>query len=336
MQIFLSYRHSDVGGYAGRLTDVLQQHLGRESVFQDVTAIVPGEDYTAAIDRALSDCDAVLVVIGPGWLDASTAHGTRRLLEAGDYVRLELARALMRDIPVIPVLVGGATLPAATDLPSELRALTQRQAVVLRDDSWHRDVDGLVRSLRGEPAVPVKRRRRRLVVTAAAVVLAGAGATAWWQLGPGAGGQEGSDSGVTVPCVAPGGQGWHSIALNKNPVAAEKVEDGSLIFRVKDAHWRVQGGKWQVILGTSMEAANRQGGYYAPWRYRYLVVGQRAFVPACFSMRYASADFVDTQTVGDALIGFDVRCEPVGYIALVIESGGRISVTPDTLQPGAC
>ena len=335
MRIFLSYRRGDAGGYAGRLTDVLQQHLGPKSVFQDVTAIVPGEDYTAAIDSALSDSDAVLVVIGPGWLNASTAHGTRRLLEADDYVRLELTRALMRDVPVIPVLVGGAALPAATDLPIELRGLSQRQAVMLRDESWHRDVDGLVRSLRGEPAVPVKRRRRWLVIPAA-MVLAGAGATAWWQLGAGADGQGNSSPGGTVACTAPSGQGWNPIVLSKNPMVAEKVEDGSLIFRVKDAHWRAHGGKWQVILATSMEAANRQGGYDDAYRYKYLVVGQRAFTPACFSMRYAGDSFVDAQTVGDALIGFDVRCKPVGYIALVIENGDTMSVTPDTLRPGAC
>jgi len=65
VRIFLSYRRGDAGGYTGRLTDVLQQRLSPKSVFQDVIAIGPGEDYTAAIDRALSDCDAVLVVIGP-------------------------------------------------------------------------------------------------------------------------------------------------------------------------------------------------------------------------------------------------------------------------------
>jgi hypothetical protein len=52
VQIFLSYRRGDVGGYAGRLTDALRQRLGAKSVFQDVTAIAPGQDYTAAIDRA--------------------------------------------------------------------------------------------------------------------------------------------------------------------------------------------------------------------------------------------------------------------------------------------
>ena len=94
VRVFLSYRRGDVGGYAGRLTDALFQRLGPRSVFQDVTAISPGQDYTVAIDRALDDSDAALVVIGPGWLTASAPHGSRRLLEADDYVRLELARAL--------------------------------------------------------------------------------------------------------------------------------------------------------------------------------------------------------------------------------------------------
>jgi hypothetical protein len=67
VRIFLSYRRGDAGGYAGRLTDALQQRLGPRSVFQDVTAIGPGQDYTAAIDHALRDSDVVLAVIGGGW-----------------------------------------------------------------------------------------------------------------------------------------------------------------------------------------------------------------------------------------------------------------------------
>jgi TIR domain len=121
VRVFLSYRRGDAGGHAGRLADALVQRLGPRSVFQDVTAISPGQDYTVAIDRALADSDAALVVIGPGWLTAVTPQGTRRLLEADDYVRLELARALDRDIRVIPILVGGARLPEAAELPGDLR-----------------------------------------------------------------------------------------------------------------------------------------------------------------------------------------------------------------------
>ncbi|HKO85770.1 MAG TPA: toll/interleukin-1 receptor domain-containing protein, partial [Actinomycetota bacterium] len=180
MRVFLSYRRGDVGGYAGRLTDALQQRLGAKNVFQDVTAIAPGQDYTAAIDRALDGSDAVLVMIGPGWLTAATPQGARRLFEADDYVRLEVGGALRRNVRVVPVLVGGASLPAAAELPNELKGLDQRQAVVLHDETWHQDVEGLVRSLRGEPAVSASRTRRWLVAGAVVVVLAVVGVAVWW------------------------------------------------------------------------------------------------------------------------------------------------------------
>jgi hypothetical protein len=331
VRIFLSYRRSDVGGHAGRLADALLRRLGARSVFQDVTAIAPGQDFTAELDRALDDSDAVLAVIGPGWLTAATSQGAPRLFEADDYVRLELARALHRNVRVVPVLVGGAALPAAAELPDKLRGLVQRQAVVLHDETWHQDVDGLVRSLRGEPAVPGRRSRRWLVTGVVAVVLV-AGAAAWWW-GPGSGGQAGSEQEL-APCAPPNGQGWNRIVLNKDPTGEEKVEDGSLVFKVEDARWRAQGGAWQVILATSMQNATSGSRYHRDWRYQSLVVGQRVFKATCFS---SNPGLVDRGTVGDARIGFAVRCKPVGYIQLVVEDDkARISVTDDTLEPGAC
>jgi TIR domain-containing protein len=195
VQIFLSYRRSDVGGYAGRLADALLQRLGANRVFQDVVAIAPGQDFTAAIDRALDDCDAVLAVIGPGWLTAATPQAAPRLFEADDYVRLELARALNRNVRVVPVLVGGAALPVASELPDELKGLVRRQAVALHDETWHQDVEGLAGSLRGEPAVPTARNRRWLVAGAVAVALVALVAAWWW--GPGTG--TGSGSGEQRP-----------------------------------------------------------------------------------------------------------------------------------------
>ena len=271
MQIFLSYRRGDVGGYAGRLADALVQRLGPNSVFQDVVAIAPGEDFTAAIDRALEDCDAVLAVIGPGWLTAATPQGARRLLEADDYVRLELARALNRDVRVVPVLVGGATLPAASDLPDELKGLVRRQAVVLHDETWHQDVDGLVESLRGKPAVPATRSRRLLATGAVAVALVVVGAAAWlWGpgtgSGSGSGGQRppstsggapaGAGTGMAVCAPAEGG-GWNQIELNDNPTAEGRDPAGPLRFTVNYARWRANGGTWQLVLATRWWAPGR-------------------------------------------------------------------------------
>jgi hypothetical protein len=70
----------------------------------------------------------VLAVIGPGWLAASTPTGRRRLDEPSDWVKLEIASALERRVPVIPVLVDGADAPPEDELPVELAGLTARQA----------------------------------------------------------------------------------------------------------------------------------------------------------------------------------------------------------------
>jgi hypothetical protein len=60
-----------------------------------------------------------------------------------------------------------AELPAASDLPEALRPLANRQAVTLRDATWHHDVDGLIRRLEGEKLIDAPRRRWRVVAAAA-------------------------------------------------------------------------------------------------------------------------------------------------------------------------
>ena len=335
VRIFMSYRRGDVGGYAGRLADALHERFGSKSVFQDVVAIAPGQDYAAVIDHALDESDAVLAVIGPGWLSAATSRGAPRLFEADDYVRLEMARALNRDVRVVPILVGAASMPTADALPEDLQGLAQRQAVVLHDETWHQDVDGLVRSLRGEPVVATKRRRRWLLTAAiggVVIALAGVG-LGLWATSSGNGSSQGS--GATIaPCAPPNGAGWTAILLNKDPTGEDKVTGGSLIFAVKDARWRAHGTTWQVTLSTSMENTTPGSEYHGDYRYKSLIVGQREFAATCFS---SYPDLVSTGTIGDALIGFDVKCKPVGYIQLVLEDDkDRIDVTPDKLEPGTC
>lgn len=337
MRVFLSYRRDDAGGYAGRLTDALLQRLGPRSVFQDVTAISPGQDYTVAIDRALADSDAVLAVIGPGWLRAATQRGTPRLLEAGDYVHLELARALARDIRVIPVLVGGARLPEAAELPDDLQELAQRQALELRNETWHRDVDGLVQSLRGPPAEPARRRRRWLACGTALIALAALGAGAWWLWGPGPGGQAGpggqTGSAEPASCAQPAGQAWNPITLSKNPEARDAQDPNNPVtITVREAHWRAHGGKWQVILATTVQNAGQQTASMGSWKYQHLIVAQRYNNVTCFTSTH---DTIDPGTIDDERVGFDVNCKPTGRLVLQLENGS-ITVTPDTLNWGSC
>ena len=159
MKIFISYRRDDTAGRAGRLFDLLATRFGARNVFQDVTAIEPGTDFTQRVDEAIAQCDATLVVIGSDWLSMSGPDGTRRLDEPDDYVRREVGAALAAGVRVVPVLVDRAELPAPEDLPEALRPLAQRQAVALRDATWHRDVDALVRGLEGEELLDTPRRR---------------------------------------------------------------------------------------------------------------------------------------------------------------------------------
>ena len=121
--IFISYRREDTEGQAGRLFDDLVEQFGKDSVFMDVAGIEPGRDFRRAIDEQVSSCGVLLALIGKSWLDAKDESGRRRLDDAMDFVRLETGSALKRDIPVIPVLVRGASMPRADQLPRIWRTL---------------------------------------------------------------------------------------------------------------------------------------------------------------------------------------------------------------------
>jgi hypothetical protein len=145
--IFISYRREDSEGQAGRLFDDLATHFGRDSVFMDVAGIEPGRDFRQAIDQHVASCGVLLAMIGRVWMNAADASGRRRLDDPMDFVRLETAAALKRDIPVIPVLVHGAQMPRADELPQDLTNLAYRNAVELTHARWESDVQVLIRAL---------------------------------------------------------------------------------------------------------------------------------------------------------------------------------------------
>jgi hypothetical protein len=142
--IFISYRREDSAGHAGRLFDRLRDHFGKDRVFMDVTKIEPGEDFVDAIDRAVGACDILLAVIGRQWLNCADETGRRRLDNPNDLLRIETATALKRNVRVVPVLVQGAKTPPTEALPEDLKRLTRRQAVELRDTRWDADTADLI------------------------------------------------------------------------------------------------------------------------------------------------------------------------------------------------
>jgi hypothetical protein len=92
----------------------------------------------------------MLAVIGPNWSDARDEEGKRRLDDPNDFVRVEIAAALQRKIPVIPILLDGAKIPKANELPNDLKDLTSRNGLDVRHASFHEDMDRLIRALKGQ------------------------------------------------------------------------------------------------------------------------------------------------------------------------------------------
>ena len=178
--VFISYRRDDAGGHAGRLSDRLVACLGAERVFMDVDDIQPGENFEQAIERTLSRCHHVLAVIGPRWLSSLAA----RQAAGEDFVLREIASALSLGTTVIPVLVGGAGMPSAAQLPAELAGLARCQAVIVEDRTFDDDAERLVKFLAegaGASGVSILGRRvSRRTLAASSSLVAVALALMWW------------------------------------------------------------------------------------------------------------------------------------------------------------
>ena len=142
--VFISYRRDDTAGEAGRLADDLIERFGRSRVFIDVDSIPLATNFEDRIHAALDSCRVVFVLIGDDWLTARLPSDERRLDAEHDYLRQEVAAALERpDVAVVPVLVEGAQMPTAEDLPSDISALAKINAVDLSHKRWRADVGTL-------------------------------------------------------------------------------------------------------------------------------------------------------------------------------------------------
>ena len=192
--IFISYRRDDTEGYAGRLFQDLCERFGKDSVFMDVAGIEPGRDFRRVIEQQVASCGVLLAVIGKAWLSVADERGKQRLNDPHDFVRLETASALKRDIPVIPVLVQQAEMPRAEQLPDDLKDLAFRNSVELTHARWDSDVELLIAALRRyvdpsgptsapspspHTAPPAGRPRSWVIVPLATITLGAIGYAVW-------------------------------------------------------------------------------------------------------------------------------------------------------------
>jgi len=168
-RIFLSYRRDDAAYATSIVQEKLAEHFGSESVFLDIDNIRIGDDFRERLQEAVSQCDVLLAMISDNWLDAAyeagPKKGTRRLDDPGDFVRIEIEAALQRRIPVVPVLLGKALMPAEEHLPASFAVLAYRQAAEVRPGKdfrahIHRLIEDLEKLLQWRRAEPEPSRER--------------------------------------------------------------------------------------------------------------------------------------------------------------------------------
>jgi formylglycine-generating enzyme required for sulfatase activity len=151
-KILISYRREDSADVTGRIYDRLIQQFGQGAIFKDVDSIPFGVDFRIYLDAQVAKCEVFLSVIGRDWMKKRGTKGKSRLDDPGDFVRIEIESALKRQIPVIPVLVSGASIPLSEQLPDSIQDLSYRHGIAVRPDpDFHRDMDRLIEYLKKFP-----------------------------------------------------------------------------------------------------------------------------------------------------------------------------------------
>ncbi|HTX45499.1 MAG TPA: TIR domain-containing protein [Solirubrobacteraceae bacterium] len=117
--VFVSYRRQAEGLALGLVHELKDSpHARKWSFFIDQLTIPPGAEWERYISDHLTSSWVMLLVISPGWNEGA------RLDDPGNFVRREIELAREHTVPVIPVLLDGAVLPAASELPESLRWLS--------------------------------------------------------------------------------------------------------------------------------------------------------------------------------------------------------------------
>ena len=294
----------------------------------DVAAIAVGTDFVDQVERAISTSDVSLVLIGPDWLGATDSEGRRRLDDPDDHVRSEVRSALASPHPVVPVLVGEASLPPVDQLPDDLVSLVRRQAIELRDESWPEDVEMLLRRLEGKETVKA---RRRWIPVAIGLVALGVASALIWQA------QAGGDNDNLTQCPAPD-ETWTVVDVAPNATDVEHLDrDRALRYTVESTDFRKESRDWLVVLHVRLdnESENVPGNDdytgYGPSVFDALHVNQISVgTPYCFGENSGDSNLAPGEAAV-ARVGFLSSFDPTGA-ALMLETDGPlfIEITPGT------
>ncbi len=313
--------------------DTLVTRYGHDDVFQDVNTVEPGLNFVQQVEVAIRGSDVVLAVIGPQWLSSPGPDGGRRVDQPEDFVRRELSVALDADVRVVPVLVDGATLPLAKELPEGLVPLLERQAVSIRDLSWHQDVDALIRRLEGEPRQAAPPRRRlsvggRIALGALIAVIAIAVIALTRR------GGDGDSKWVEPPVCSEPRSSWIMVPLADDPSIEVKFDVRSIRVVVENAYLvPEENGVTRIVLDllvtnvTDSTVPDADLGYY--YSYDDLdglwVDGVASETVACSNLRGGSPQIGPTQAV-PARVGYDTTRETEGALLQLATWDGVMAI----------
>jgi hypothetical protein len=148
-KVFISYRREDSRYQARMIHSAFCKAIPKDHVFMDIDSIPPGANFRKILKNWVGQCEILLALIGPGWLEARNSQNQQRRLDnKSDFVRIEIGEALARGIPVVPVLLDGAPIPDVDLLPDDLKELVDRQAEFVEYRTFDADVERLIRKLR--------------------------------------------------------------------------------------------------------------------------------------------------------------------------------------------
>jgi hypothetical protein len=147
-RIFVNYRRDDSAAHALNVAQYLEGAFGKRNVFLDIDRMRAGQSFPAVLRERLKASKVMLVMIGPNWLDLRDEKGQRRLNDPADWVRLEIVTALQSGVVLIPVLVGGASLPRKADLPPDLQPIVDQHAVIITTNGFRNEMAGLAKDIR--------------------------------------------------------------------------------------------------------------------------------------------------------------------------------------------
>lgn len=142
LRLFLTYADSDDRLLLERIRERLETGFGASNIVTSAGVTTGVDNPDEALRNAVIRCDAVLVVIGNGWMRDSDT----RLQSPDGAEHIPLRYGLDNEkIRVIPVLIDGAEMPTPADLPAALRGLAALNAHQVRGaDTFEQDMDLLV------------------------------------------------------------------------------------------------------------------------------------------------------------------------------------------------